>query len=75
MKISLTTAIHQIKTEFKRTFGDKYKHSSDLEKIINLAAVEVKKGFDFEWYENNGPKIRFFPRAKWIAPKPMRTYD
>lgn len=49
MKISLTTAIHQIKTEFKRTFGDKYKHSSDLEKIINLAAVEVKKGLDFEW--------------------------
>ena len=74
MKVSLTTAIHQLKTEFKRTFGDKYSTSGEIEKLINLAAIEIKKGLEFEWYDNNGPKLRFRQRAKYVAPIPKRPY-
>ena len=66
-KITLVSAIHHLKTTFRKRFGDTFSIQS-LEAIINAAAIRVKKGELFEWYEENErPMLRFSAKPRWVA--------
>ena len=67
-KVTLVSAIHDLKVSFHKRFGQIF-NINTLETIINAAAVRVKKGELFEWYEENDrPMLRFFAKTRWVAP-------
>lgn len=58
-KITLTRAIHDLKSSFHLRFGKDEIITPELEKLINAAAVRVKKGDIAEWYRDDTIKIKF----------------
>ncbi len=67
-KITLTQAIHDLKTAFRKRFGPDYPIDSVIEELINYAATRVKKGELVEWTETDkGVSIKFSKPRRWRA--------
>ena len=50
---NLSTIIFDLKSQYKKTFGDKYINNPQLELIVNSAAYEIKFGRYCKWVEND----------------------
>ena len=71
-KITLTRAIHDLKTSFYIQFGREEVITSELEIAINAAAVLVKKGYTAEWYRDEVIKIKFMKPRRWLSKPPYK---
>lgn len=68
MKHSLSEIIYQLKASFRRKFGADRPFDKNAELLVNASAPVIKKGFEAEWYEENGMAlIRLKKPARWLA--------
>ncbi len=66
-KITLTQAIHDLKSSFRKFFGPDIPITSEIEQAINLAARDVKKGYTADWVrtESGAISIKLNKPRRW----------
>lgn len=67
MKLSLSESIYRLKISFRHRFGSRpFDKATEL--VMNAAAPSIKKGYEHEWYEENGiALIKLRKPARWLA--------
>ena len=76
MKLSLSEVIYQLKSSFRRRFGADRPFDKNTEIVMNAAAPSVKKGYEAEWYEENGiALVRLKKPARWLAREATQNDD